>query len=141
MQSPVSTQLTQARLPRRVLMLQAILTSVASVAATPFGLLPALSVLIGGGACFVANAVVAWWVFRDYRAQAPSALLMRLYSAEVVKIALLLGLFGTAFATIDGLNLPVLLGSYFIVQVFPQIIAAQNVQLPPRRPKAPDQVR
>lgn len=89
----------------------------------------------------MANTVVAWWVFRDYRAQAPGALVMRLYSAEVVKIALLLGLFGTAFATIDGLNLPVLLGSYFIVQVFPQIIAAQNVHLPPRRPKAPDQVR
>jgi ATP synthase protein I len=137
MQTPASPQLTQATLARRVLILQAILTSVASVAAMPFGYWSALSVLIGGGACFVANAVVVLWVFRDYRAQGPGALVMRLYSAEVVKIALLLGLFAAAFATIDGLNLPVLLGGYFAVQVLSPIFAAQT----PRRPKAPDQVR
>lgn len=126
MQSPVSIQLTQARLPRRVLTLQAILAAVASVAATPFGLMPALSVLIGGGACVVANAVAVLWVFRDYRAQAPEALWMRLFSAEVVKIALLLALFGLAFATVEGLNVPFLLGSYFVIQVLPPIFAANS---------------
>jgi ATP synthase protein I len=137
MQASTSTQLTQPKLARRVLILQAILTSVASVGAMPFGSLTALSVLIGGGACLVANAAVVLWVFRDYRAQAPGALVMRLYSAEVIKIALLLGLFAAAFATIDGLNVLVLLGSYFAVQVLSPIFAAQT----PRRPKAPDQVR
>ena len=137
MQSSTSTQLTQPKLARRVLILQAILTSVASVGAMHFGSMPALSVLIGGGACLVANTVVVLWVFRDYRAQAPEALAMRLYGAEVIKIALLLGLFGAAVATIDGLHLPFLLGSYLLIQVLPPIFAAQT----PRLPKAPDQVR
>ncbi len=141
MQSSTSTQLTQPKLARRVLILQAILTSVASVGAMPFGSLTALSVLIGGSACLVANAAVVLWVFRDYRAQAPGALLTRFYSAEVGKIALLLGLFAAAFAAIDGLDLPWLLGSYFVIQVIPPILAAQNAQSPPRRPQAPDQVR
>jgi ATP synthase protein I len=141
MQLSISTHLTEATTARRVLSLQAILTSVASAAALPFGYLAALSVLIGGGACLVANAAVVLWVFRDYRAQVPGALVMRFYSAEVVKIALLLGLFAAAFATIDGLDLPLLLGSYFVIQVLPPILAAQTAHSPPRRPKAPDQVR
>jgi len=141
MQSSTSTQLTQPKLARRVLILQAILTSVASVGALPFGSLTALSVLIGGGACLVANTAVVLWVFRDYRAQVPGQLLMRLYSAEAGKIALVLGLFAVAFAAIDGLDLPWLLGSYFVIQVMPPILAAQNALSPPRKPQAPDQVR
>lgn len=66
---------------------------------------------------------------------------MRFYSAEVGKIALLLGLFAAAFAAIDGLVLPWLLGSYFVIQVIPPILAAQNAQSSPRSPQAPDQVR
>jgi ATP synthase protein I len=137
MQSQASAQLTRSTLAGRVLGLQAILTLVATLAAMPFGSMPALSVLIGGGACLVANAVVVRWVFRDYRAQAPEALAMWLYGAEVVKIALLLGLFGAAFATIDGLHLQFLLGSYLLIQIVPPIVAAQT----PRLSKAPDQVR
>ena len=137
MQSQASTQLTRSTLAGRVLGLQAILTLVATLAAMHFGSMPALSVLIGGGACLVANTAVVLWMFRDYRAQAPGALVVRFYGAEVVKIALLLGLFAAAFATIDGLNVLVLLGSYFAVQVLSPIFAAQT----PRRPKAPDQVR
>ena len=49
----------------------------------------------------------------------------------------LLGLFAAAFAAIDGLNVLVLLGSYFAVQVLSPIFASPT----PRRPKAPDQVR
>jgi ATP synthase protein I len=137
MQASASAQLTQPRLARRVLILQAVLASVASIAAMPFGSLSALSVLIGGGACLVANAAVVLWVFRDYRAQAPGAVLMRLYGAEAFKVALLVGLFAAAFAAIDGLDLPLLLGSYFVVQVMPPIVAAQTAG----RPKPPDQVR
>jgi ATP synthase protein I len=137
MQSQASTQLTRSTLAGRVLGLQAILTLMATLAAMHFGSMPALSVLIGGGACLVANTVVVLWVFRDYRAQAIEALAMRLYGAEVIKIALLLGLFGAAVATIDGLHLPFLLGSYLLIQVLPPIFAAQT----PRLPKAPDQVR
>jgi ATP synthase protein I len=134
MQSPASTQLIQASLARRVLVIQAILTLVATLAAMPFGSSRALSALIGGGVCLVANAAVVLWIFRDYRAQAPGALVARLYGAEVGKIALTLGLFGAAFVLIEGLDLPFLLGSYFFAQVLAPIIAAQIR----RRPKTPD---
>ena len=72
-------QLTQPRLAKRVLSLQAILTLAVTVAAAAFGFVPAISVLIGGSACLVANAAVALWVFRDYRAPEPGQLLSRLY--------------------------------------------------------------
>jgi ATP synthase protein I len=141
MQSPASTQLTEAPLARRILVLQACLTLVAALVAMPFGSSLALSILIGGGACLVANGTVVLWVFRDYRAQAPGVLLGRFYSAEVVKIALLLGLFGAAFALIAELQLPAMLGSYFATQILPPMIAAQKAHHSPRSSKAHDQVR
>jgi ATP synthase protein I len=126
---------------RRVLVFQAILTLVATLVVMPFGFSPALSILIGGGVCLVANAAVVLWVFRDYRAQAPGALVGRFYSAEIIKIALVLGLFAAAFLVIEGLSLPAMIGSYFAVQVLPPIFAAQKAPHPPRSSKAPDQVR
>jgi ATP synthase protein I len=125
-------QLTQPGLARRVLIVQAILTLVASMAAAVFGLVVGLSVIIGGLACLVANAVMALLVFRDYQAPEPGQLLGRLYVAEVLKILLLMGSFATAFLTIDGLSLPALLGGYFLVQVLAPIIAAQTA--PKTRP-------
>ncbi|EXJ14022.1 hypothetical protein D779_3082 [Imhoffiella purpurea] len=50
---------------------------------------------------------------------------MRFYSAETVKIVFVLGAFGVAYAVLDGLNVPALLGAYFMVQVIPTLIAAQ----------------
>jgi ATP synthase protein I len=119
-------QLTPPRLAKHVLILQAILTLGATLAAAAFGFVPALSVLIGGVACLVANAAAALWIFRDYQAPEPGKLLTRLYRAEVLKILLLIGSFAVAFLTIDGLNLPVMLGGYFLVQVLAPIVAAQT---------------
>jgi len=119
-------QLTQPRLAKRVLFLQAILALAAAIAATAVGFAPALSVLIGGLASLVANAAVALVIFRDYRASEPGQLLGRLYAAEVLRILLLMGSFAAAFLMIDGLSLPALLGGYFLVQVLAPIIAAQT---------------
>jgi len=119
-------QLTQPRLAKRVLILQAILTLMAGLTATAFGVMPALSVLIGGLACLVANAAVVLWVFRDYQAPEPGQLLRRFYVAEVLKVLLSVGSFAIAVLTIEGLNLPALLGGYFLVQVLAPIIAAQT---------------
>jgi ATP synthase protein I len=141
MQSPASTQLTEAPLARRVLVFQAILTLVATLVVMPFGFSPALSVFLGGGVCLVANAAVVLWVFRDYRAQDPAALVGRFYSAEILKFALVLGFFAAAFLGIEGLNVPSMIGSYFLVQVLPPIFAAQKAPHPPRGSKAHDQVR
>ena len=110
---------------RRILVIQFILGLVSAIFALPFGGPVAISVLIGAGTCLLANILLAAWVFRGYRAQEPTRLVLRFYSGEVAKIALILGLFSVAFATYDGLNIPALLGAYFLVQVIPTLIAAQ----------------
>lgn len=102
---------------------QALLTLTLTVAAVPFGAHVALSVLIGAASCLLATAVFAFWVFRRYRAQRPEALVMRFYGAEIAKLALVLGLFAIAFATVDGLVLPLLLAAYFVVQLLPTVLA------------------
>ena len=109
---------------KRVLATQLGLTLILSAVALPFGGLVALSVLIGGGICLLANALFAFWVFRQYRAQEPGSLVLRFYGAEIFKLSLILGLFALAFATIEGLNLPALLAAYFAVQVLPAVFAS-----------------
>lgn len=109
---------------KKILEVQTILSLALAVCALPFGSSVALSVLIGAGSCLLANAMFAAWVFRAYRAQDPARLVMRFYGAEVMKIALILGVFAVAFATLDDLNLPALLGAYFVAQVIPAPIAA-----------------
>ena len=106
-----------------MLLAQIAVTLVAVAAALPFGAMAAWSALLGGGVCFAANALVAFWIFQRYRAQNAELLLVRLYWAEVAKIALVLSLFAVFFVTIERLNLPALLGAYLAVQVLPAVIA------------------
>ena len=108
---------------KRVLIAQLALTLILTAVAAPFGASAAVSVLIGSGACLLATGVFAFWVFRRYQAQRPDVLLMRFYGAEVAKLAVVLGLFTAAFATIDDLILPALLAAYFAVQVLPAVFA------------------
>ena len=111
---------------RQILRIQSIFGLILTIIALPFGSPVAISVLIGAGTCWLANALLVVWVFRAYRAQAPERLVLRFYSAEVAKITLILVLFGVAFAIYDELNIPALLGAYFMVQVIPTLIAAQT---------------
>lgn len=111
---------------RQILRIQSIFGLILTIIALPFGSPVAISVLIGAGTCWLANALLVVWVFRAYRAQAPERLVLRFYSAEVAKIALILVLFGVAFAIYDELNIPALLGAYFLVQVIPTLIAART---------------
>jgi ATP synthase protein I len=119
-------QQADAAQAKRYLTIQAILGAATVIIALPFGGPVALSALIGAGACLIANALFAASVFRGYRAQEPERLLLRIYAAEVMKVALILGIFALSFASIDGLNLPVLLGSYLVTQVVAAIAAAQS---------------
>jgi ATP synthase protein I len=114
---------SEALQAKRILIGQLALALVLTAAAVPFGKSAAVSVLIGGGTCFLASTVFAFRVFRQYRAQRPDVLVMRFYGAEVVKLAMVLGLFTLAFATVDGLNLPALLAAYLAVQVLPFVVA------------------
>lgn len=111
---------------RQILKIQSIFGLILTIIALPFGSPVAISVLIGAGTCWLANALLVVWVFRAYRAQALERLVLRFYSAEVAKIALILVLFGVAFAIYDELNIPALLGAYFLVQVIPTLIAART---------------
>lgn len=110
---------------RRLLNWQLLFALAAIAAAAPFGLTALGSAAIGAGVCLLANWVFALRVFRRYRAEAPTELALRIYVAEVVKIALILGLFAFAFATLADLNLPALLGAYFAVQVLPALFASR----------------
>jgi ATP synthase protein I len=119
---------------KRVLKVQAILGSLAVVIALPFGGPVAVSALIGAGSCLLANALFAAWMFRGYRAQEPERLLLRIYGAEVAKLALLLGLFAVAFLTWEGINIPALLAAYLVTQIASSLIAAQLGDRPGSRP-------
>jgi ATP synthase protein I len=83
------------------------------------------SVSVGAGVCVMANAVLAAWIFRSYRAQELSQLAARFYWGEATKIAVILSLFALALTLLNNLNLPVMLGAYFTTQVIPTVIAAQ----------------
>jgi ATP synthase protein I len=117
---------TDARQVKRVLVMHTGMTLVLTSLAFVFGSLIALSVLIGAAVCTLANGVFAFGVFGRYRAAQPGQLVMRFYAAEVLKIVVILALFGAAIALIEGLNLPALLGSYFLVQVLPVLLASQR---------------
>ncbi len=118
-----SRQQPDALQVKRILILQLALTLILTTAALPFGIPVALSVLIGAAVCLAANSIFAFRVFRHYRAQDPKAVLVRFYGAELIKLALVLGLFAVAFMTSKGLNLPALLIAYFAVQVLPAVLA------------------
>jgi len=109
---------------KRVLVVQLALTLVLTAAALPFGGPVAVSVLIGATVCLLANLLFALLVFRRYRAQETDSLVVRFYGAEVVKLAVVLGLFTLVFVTSEGLNLPALLAAYFAVQVLPAVLAS-----------------
>jgi ATP synthase protein I len=123
-----------ALLVKRVLKVQAILGLASVAIALPFGGPVAVSALIGAGSCLLANALFAAWIFRGYRAQEPERLLLRIYGAEIAKLALILGLFAIAFATLEGLNIPTLLGAYLVTQIASNAIAAQLGDRPKQRP-------
>ena len=111
-------------LPVKRLLRAQFYTGLAAIAvAAPFGWSALLAASIGVGVCLLANGVFAFWVFRKYRAQEAGALVMRMYSAEIAKIAMILILFAAAFALVDGLNLPALLGAYLAVQVLSPLFA------------------
>ncbi len=98
---------------------------IAVLTAVPFGAMALQSAAIGAAICLLANWIFALRVFSRYSAQAPDELVLRMYGAEVIKIVMILGLFSVAFATVEDLNLPAMLGTYFAVQVLPALFASR----------------
>ncbi|MGB5832600.1 MAG: ATP synthase subunit I [Thiohalocapsa sp.] len=104
---------------------QVVFALIAVLVALPFGATALISAGLGAGICLLANWAFALRVFRQYRAQQPGELVMRMYGAEIIKIAMILGAFSVAFATVEDLNLLALLGAYFAVQVLPALFASR----------------
>lgn len=114
-----------ARQAKRILWVQIVMTLILPALVYAFDDMAALSALLGAVICTLANGILALGMFGRYRAAEPGLLMMRFYVAEVLKIVVILALFGAAFALIDGLNLPALLGAYFLVQVLPVLMASR----------------
>ncbi|MGD8207118.1 MAG: ATP synthase subunit I [Chromatiales bacterium] len=107
---------------------QIVLALAAVLAALPFGVMALASAAIGAAVCLLANWIFAYRVFRRYRAQQPGKIVVHMYGAEVLKIAVVLASFSLAFAYVEDLSLPALLGAYFAVQVLPAVFASRPGQ-------------
>lgn len=116
---------TDVQQAKRVLVIQLITTLAFAAVMLVFGKHSALSAVIGGTICTMANGVFALRALRSYRAQQPGLIVMRFYGAELLKIGLVLILFVAVYKFYSGLILPALLGAYFVVQVLPALLASQ----------------
>lgn len=112
-------------LAKRILLFQALIGCLEAVFAVPFGNSAVLSVLIGAGACLMANSLLAITVFWGHIDTRPQRILFRLYGGEVVKLSLVSFIFVAAFFTIDRLNVVALLVAYLFTQITSTVIAAQ----------------
>lgn len=115
---------------KRLLIWQSIVAVSVCVVAVPFGVSTVRAAAIGAGACLLANWYFALRVFQRYQAQEPGRLLAHIYGAELAKIAIVLAVFGLAFATLEDLNPLALFGAYLAVQIVPAMLA----QRPSARP-------
>ena len=109
---------------KRILVAQAVATLVVSLTGLIFGPREALFALIGGAIAWIANALVAYWVFGRDRADEPGKLVGQFYGGELLK----LGFVALAFAAViigssDVLSPLALFGAFFVVQVIPPLLA------------------
>ena len=111
---------------KRVLYIQIVMTLGLAALAFLVSRSLALSVFTGAGASTAANSLFALMVLKRYRAQEPGLLVMRFYAAEIIKIAVVLAVFVAAIVLLEDLNLPALLGAYFVVQVLPALLASET---------------
>lgn len=112
-----------ARRAKRLILAQAVLALLLFMIAAPFGTVLALSALIGGGAAALGSALFGFWVFGRYRANEPGRLVARFYAAELLKLAVVLAVFGVTFAWFAAVNLIALFAAFLIVQVVPPVLA------------------
>jgi ATP synthase protein I len=111
---------------KRIFLYQVLTTLVLSMAGLMFESVVALSILVGAGTGTLANGLLAIGIFGHYHAQDPKFLIVRFYAAELLKIAVIVFAFGTAFLVIEEVNPIALLGAYFVAQVFPTVLVSQD---------------
>lgn len=107
----------------RVLLGQVITTIALTILGLFIGPWTALSLLFGGGAATLANALFAFLVFGPYRAQEPGNLVFRFYGAELLKLMLVALLFWGVFIWFKPVSVVALFGSFLLVQILPTMLA------------------
>ncbi|MBB1072985.1 ATP synthase subunit I [Rhodoferax sp. 4810] len=110
---------------KQLLRWQANVTVALIVIVLPFGTAMLVSVSIGAVVCFLTNWISAKWIFRCYQAQQLQSLMLRMYTAELIKLTLVTLLLITTFVTIKPLYPLALLGAYFIVQMLPAFLTSR----------------
>ncbi len=111
---------------RKILVTQIAVTLLAAVLGLFFSLNTALFALIGGAIASIANALFAYRVFGDYRAQEPGRLVARMYGAELLKLGFVAVAFAAVIVGLKATLDPVaLFGAFIVVQILPPLLANQ----------------
>jgi len=106
---------------RRILSVQMMMTLGLSISLLLLKMSYAYSALIGGAIATLANMLFAWLVFARYYARQPGNMVARFYLAEAVKLLFIGVCFGSAVVWVEPLDLFVLLGTFFIIQILPVV--------------------
>lgn len=101
----------------RLLSAQLLITLVVAAAASAFGLVPGCSALVGGLVSVAANTYFAHRVLHDGQSRSAGQVLLVIYLAEVVKIALAVVLIVALCTVFEGINVMALVAGFFVVHV------------------------
>ena len=112
-----------ARRAKRILVAQAVATLIVTLVGLIFGPRVGFFALIGGATATIANALFALWVFGRYRAGEPGKLVTQFYGGELLKLAFIVAAFAAVIIWLDPLSPLALFGAFFVVQVFPPLLA------------------
>jgi len=110
------------RRAKRILKVQAVVALVFIVVGQLLGEDIGMAALIGAVIAAASNALFALGVFGQYRAEEPGGLLFKLYAAELIKLLVVALAFAGTFLWIKPLNVPVLFGVFFVVQILPPLL-------------------
>lgn len=110
---------------KRILLMQLAAALLIPLGALVHSPLAAASALVGGGIATVANAFFAAWMFGQYRAQDPQAIVLKMYGGELLKLVLIALVFIAVFVWMKPLILPAVLSAFLVVQILPPLIATR----------------
>ncbi len=112
-----------ARRAKRLLLTQLVTLVAVTLLTLPLGARVSRDAFLGGLAALLGSAVFAYWVFGRYRAQEPGRIVAGFYGGEVVKLLVVVAVFGLAMYALPDLQPLALFGAFLIVQVLPPLLA------------------
>lgn len=112
-----------ARRAKRILLVQAVVALIVALLGLPIDLSIARDALLGGIAATGGSFLFYYWTFGRYNAQQPGKIVTRFFGGELIKISFIVIIFALAMKQLDDLQPVALLLAYFVVQVFPPLLA------------------